>query len=53
MGTLATAFALAGIAIACYATWLGREQQRLRRRLDALEAMAPEESDHKPLSRAA
>jgi len=44
MGTLATAFALAGIAIAGYGAWLGWEQHRLHQRLDALEALRGEES---------
>jgi len=53
MGTLATAFALAGIAIAGYGAWLGWEQYRLNWRLDALEALAREECVRQPSSRAA
>jgi CcmD family protein len=53
MGTLATAFALAGIAIAGYLIWLGREQHRLRQRLDALEAVVGDDRACEPRSRAA
>jgi len=53
MNTLATAFALAGIAVAAYGGWLAWEQQRLRQRLDALEAQAGEDESWPIRSRAA
>ena len=53
MGVLATAFALAGIAVAAYGAWLAWEQHRLGQRLDALEAQAGEEASRRPRSRAA
>jgi hypothetical protein len=53
MSTLATAFALAGIAIACYGIWLALEQHRLSRRLDTLEGLVGKESAHDSQSRAA
>ena len=53
MGTLAAAFALAGIAVACYGTWLGLQQHRLRQRLDTLEALVGDERAHQSRSRAA
>jgi hypothetical protein len=53
MSTLATAFGLAGIAVAAYATWLAREQHRLRRRLEALEAQTAEDAPCRPRSHAA
>jgi CcmD family protein len=53
MGTLATAFAVAGIAVVCYLTWLGLQQHRLRQRLDTLEALVGEERAHESWSRAA
>jgi hypothetical protein len=53
MGTLATAFALAGIAVACYGMWLGLEQHRLRQRLDAVEEVLGEEKADESRSRAA
>jgi CcmD family protein len=37
MGTLALGFLAAWGAIAAYVGWLGMQQQRLRRRLDAAE----------------
>ena len=53
MGTLATAFALAGIAVIAYCCWLAREQHRLGERLDALEAKAGDEAPCQSQSRAA
>ena len=53
MGTLATAFALAGIAVACYGVWLGLQQYRLRQRVEALEALISQEQVHESQSRAA
>jgi hypothetical protein len=53
MSTLATAFALAGIAVSAYTIWLALEQHRLRQRLDALEAQTAEEASCRPRSRAA
>jgi|GEM_PF-5456263 len=53
MVTLATAFALAWAAVAFYAMWLGLQQHRIRRRLDALEELNGEEESCRPRSRAA
>jgi len=53
MVTLATAFALAWAAVAFYAMWLGLQQHRVRRRLDALEELDGEEESCRPRSRAA
>jgi CcmD family protein len=53
MGTLAAAFALAWSAVASYVMWLGLQQHRLRRRLDALKAMVSDENDSRPYSSAA
>jgi CcmD family protein len=53
MGTLAAAFALAWTAVAFYVMWLGLEQHRLRRRLDALQAVQDEDKEFRPRTRAA
>lgn len=53
MGTLAAAFALAWTAVASYVMWLGLEQHRLRRRLDALQALQDEDKESRPHARAA
>lgn len=53
MGTLAIAFALVGIAVAAYGAWLGWEQHRLHKRMDALEAQCSEEASCRARSRAA
>ena len=53
MSTLATAFALAWMAVAAYLGWLGLQNRRLAQRLDALEAPGSDKADACPHSRAA
>ena len=53
MVTLAITFGLGWAAVAFYAMWLGLQQHRLRRRLDALEVHDGEEESGRPRSRAA
>lgn len=59
MLTLASAFALAWVAVAFYGLWLGLQQHQLRQRLDALETqdmlepLGAGEESCRPRSRAA
>ena len=53
MGTLATAYSLAGIAVAAYCVWLAYVQHDLRQRLSALETRPGEETSLQAQSRAA
>jgi len=53
MNTLAIAFGLAWTAVAAYVGWIGFQNRRLARRLDALHAEQPASSVHRHSARAA